>query len=142
MLFSLASLDSIFLPPLISYRWFEPTFYHNKRTWIVCRCLEAGPTSTLSSLFLPLLCCFCFGSLFLITPYHHHRQKASHNGSSNEDQNDWYSNCPDPWWEVGLQRMTLINEGLWILWNSESAGVSGALTVHRRKHWSESQLDR
>lgn len=68
--------------------------------------------SGFSSLLLPLLYCFRFGGILLVTPYHDQSQETPHNGDANQYQNDGDSDCPDAWWEVGVHGMALVDEWL------------------------------
>ena len=61
----------------------------------------------LPSVCRPRLCC-----LFPITPYHNDAQEAPYDCRSEQDENDWYANGPDAGREEVVERVALIDKGL------------------------------
>lgn len=68
----------------------------------------------------------CLLRLLPVAPYHDNREEAANNSTSEQDQNDWYADCPNSRWEEGLRRMRWVNE-----WLAERVSDSASESVYK-----------
>jgi hypothetical protein len=67
----------------------------------------------LSLLRLLLLRLGRFGRFLAIAPHHDHAEETAHHGAAEQQQDDGDADGPDAGREEGLDRVRVVDEGLW-----------------------------